>query len=93
MIKLVKYETGWKGYEVVTIEDTTATHEYLFTDNKAVWKMWTDDIIHDYKWKDTKSYIKRLKALGFKELAKYKDDLKWINFNTGRLHKQYEFEL
>lgn len=86
-----KYQSGCPRYEVVTIEDNTMIHENLFIDNKAVWKTWKADIIQEFKWKTVKDYINWLKELGYKELKEFKDNLIWINPNTNKTFKQYEF--
>lgn len=92
MSKYIKeYKSGCQHFEIVTVENEITLHEYLFTDNKAVWKTWKADIIKEYKWKTVKEYIHHLKELGFKELKEYKDNLIWINPNTNQSLKQYEF--
>ncbi|MDV3429139.1 MAG: hypothetical protein LIR50_19275 [Bacillota bacterium] len=92
MIKFVKeYKSGCSRFEITTIEGTKAVHEFLFNDNKAVWKTYEANIVKDYKWSNSESYIKHLKNLGFKELKEYTDNLIWVNPNTGKEFKQYEF--
>lgn len=92
MQKYIKqYESGCPRYEVITIDNDIMTQEFLFTDTKAVWKTWTENIINDFKWKEVKDYIKWIKELGYKELVTYKDNLNWINPNTNKSFKQYEF--
>ncbi|MBN1076003.1 hypothetical protein DVV91_16910 [Clostridium botulinum] len=92
MIKFYKeYNSGCARIEVITINETNARIENLFTDNKAVWKTWEADIIKDFKHKDVKDYIKWIKQLGFKVLKEYKDNLTWVNPYTNKNFKQYEF--
>ncbi len=91
-MKYIKqYKDGCARYEIITVEGEVKTQEFLFTNTKAVWKTWTDNIITGLKWKDTKDYIKWIKELGYKELKDYKDNSTWINPNTGKGFKQYQF--
>jgi hypothetical protein len=92
MKKYIKeYKSGCPRYEVITIDNNIMTQEFLFIDTKAVWKTWTDNIINDLHWKEVKDHIKWIKELGYKELKNYRDNLTWINTNTNKSFKQYEF--
>ena len=92
MKKYVKENKGGcPGYEIVTIDEEKAIIENLFLDTKAVWKQWESDILKAFGYKNVKDYIKRLKDMGFKELESYKDNLIWLNPNTGKELKQYQF--
>jgi hypothetical protein len=86
-----EYKSGCPRFEIVTIEDNTMTSENLFIDNKAVWKTWKADILEEFKWETVKDYMSWLIELGYKELKEYKDNLIWINPNTDKSFKQYEF--
>ena len=92
MKKYVKENKGGcPGYEIVTIDGNKAIIENLFLDTKAVWKQWESNILNVFGYKNVKDYIKRLKDMGFAELENYKDDLVWLNPNTGKELKQYQF--
>ena len=92
MKKYVKENKGGcPGYEIVTIDGNKAIIENLFLDTKAVWKQWESNILNVFGYKNVKDYVKRLKDMGFVELENYKDDLVWLNPNTGKEFKQYQF--
>ena len=92
MKKYVKENKGGcPGYEIVTIDGNKAIIENLFLDTKAVWKQWESNILNVFGYKNVKDYVKRLKDMGFVELENYKDDLVWLNPNTGKAFKQYQF--
>jgi len=94
MIKFYKqYESEASRIEVITIDDDTMIQENLFTDNKAVWKTYSKNIINDLKWKQVKDYIHWIKELGYKELKEYSDNLIWFNPNTKKDYKQYKFNI
>ena len=54
-------------------------------------KQWESDILNVFGYKNVKDYVKRLKDMGFVELENYKDDLVWLNPNTDKEFKQYQF--